>query len=73
MSKFKKFLYNYWQLFIVLPTIFFLGVMAISKLETNKKLQDQANKLCYPYVVMAQTDEIVVCAGVDHPVVKNRK
>ncbi len=73
MSRFKEVIKCNWPLFIAFPVLLFAAIIGIFSIEdTNRKIEE-AEKLCYPYVILAQTDEIVVCAGIENPVVKNRR
>ncbi len=73
MSKFVKFIDENWYLLVIFGAALCLGIVALSVQDQKHEYQKQAEKLCYPYVILAQTDEIVVCAGIEKPVVKNRK
>jgi preprotein translocase subunit YajC len=73
MSRFKKFVVDTWPLAFIFPLLLVFACICILGMKASKKSQDQAEKLCFPYVILVQNDEIVVCAGIEEPVVKKRK
>ncbi len=73
MSKVKRFMGENWPYIFSFPLLAILIWALFYSMNDGAKMRDQAEKLCYPYVMIYQNDEIIVCAGIEEPVVKKRK